>query len=405
MKQTNAVRIIISFAAAYFMSYSLRSVNAAIAPLLANEFELTAAQLGWLSSVYFLAFAALQLPLGLWLDKFGAQKTESVLLLVATAGAVLTAMANSLLAISVGRVLIGIGVSGNLMAPFSYFRRNFPASQQAKLAMWMLIAGTLGAIVATQPALQLAQWLGWRAVFWLSAFLLLVCAITTHFWAHETEIQANVAHDKQQDKLSLMQLIVHPNMARVIPTTIFFSGVFVALQSLWAGPWLTIVLGMSAEKAGSVLFLFNFGLLVSYVTMSFVSPKLEKRGFTLAKQSVTALCWFAASLCVLVLWRGELSWIMLLILAPCIPAVILMQTQTAMAFPANMAGRVLTTFNLVMFLAGFSLQWGIGLLVDLLQACGASAPASMAITFGCLALAQIGTLLWFIPNSKILSVK
>ena len=100
------------------------------------------------------------------------------------------------------------------------------------------------------------------------------------------------------------------------------------------------------------------------------------------------------------MWQGAHSWIMLLILTPCVPAVILMQTQTALAFPSHMAGRVLTTFNLVMFAAGFALQWGIGLLVDTFKLSGASGPMSMTLAFASLAAAQIVTLAWFISRLK-----
>jgi len=400
MKQANAVRIFLSFAAAYFMSYSLRSVNAALAPLLASDLNLSAAQLGWLSSAYFLSFAALQLPLGVWLDRFGARLTESVLLLVAVLGAIILASSSSLLALSVGRILIGVGVAGNLMAPYAYFRRNFPASRQAQLAMWMLIAGTLGAIVATQPALQLGLWLGWRAVFWLAAGLLLLCALTIYVWGHEPTAPANSSSTKPQ-ALSIMQVLVHPQMRRVIPTTIFFSGGFVAIQSLWAGPWLTIVLGKTPAQAGQILLYFNIGLLLSYVVMSIVSPQLEKRGMPLARQSIIAFAWFASAICILVLWRGEWSWIILMALTPCVPAVILMQTQTAMRFPVHMAGRALTSFNLVMFAAGFGLQWGIGLLVDLFQIFGSLERSAMIQSFACLGMLQVLTLIWFVTRPPV----
>jgi len=160
-----AIRIFVSFAAGYFISYALRSVNAALAPLLAADLHLSAGDLGWLSSAFFLSFTAMQIPLGICLDRYGARRTESFLLVIAAGGALVISLGHSLWVVSVGRMLIGIGVAACLMAPYAYFRRSFAAHRQAQLAMWMLIAGTSGALLATQPALILAQWLGWRQFF------------------------------------------------------------------------------------------------------------------------------------------------------------------------------------------------------------------------------------------------
>ncbi len=82
----HAWHIFACFASAYFMSYALRAVNAVIAPDLMREFALSNAQLGSLSSAYFFAFALLQLPLGICLDRFGSRRTNALLLVVAALG-------------------------------------------------------------------------------------------------------------------------------------------------------------------------------------------------------------------------------------------------------------------------------------------------------------------------------
>src|SRR4051812_13533836 len=91
-----AVIVFLSFAAGYFLSYVLRSINAAIAPALMADLGLSHADLGMLSSAYFITFACLQLPLGIWLDKYGSRRTESALLLIAALGAAIFATSTSL---------------------------------------------------------------------------------------------------------------------------------------------------------------------------------------------------------------------------------------------------------------------------------------------------------------------
>lgn len=395
MTRAVAVRIFFSFAFGYFISYALRSVNAALAPLFARDLQLSAGELGWLSSAFFLSFTVMQLPLGICLDRYGARRTESALLIIAACGALIISVGHTLWMVSLGRMLIGIGVAACLMAPYAYFRRSFAANRQAQLAMWMLIAGTSGALLATQPALALAQWIGWRMFFVLAACMLACAGAAVFLWTGDHDRQP-AGHTAGQPAIGVFSLLIDPLMLRVIPTTIFFSGGFAALQSLWAGPWLTQVLHMSAVQAAEHLLYFNAALLVSYVAMSLLSPRLEKRGISLAQQSMIAFIWFPICLGTMLVWQTPESWIMWVVLAPGVPAVILMQTQTALAFPRHLAGRVLTTFNLVMFGGAFFIQWGIGLLADLFSALQYSPETSLTLAFACLVILQLCSLAWFV---------
>jgi len=401
-EQQITLRLFLSFVAGYFMSYALRSVNATLAPLLAQDLDLTASSLGWLSSAYFLSFAAVQWFLGTWLDKYGARRTESVLLCTAAAGAVILAMSETLWGLSIGRVLIGLGVASCLMAPYSYFRRCFAPEKQAQLAMWMLIGGTSGALAATQPTLILAEWMGWREVFFLAAGLLALSALAIAWFVPDTDLRIARADPTQNQAgqntppMRLLELLCHPTMLRIIPTTVFFSGGFVALQSLWVGPWLTDVLKLSTHETGRALLYFNAALLGAYLLMSFVSPKLSQRGFDLARQTRFGFLWFVATMALVLLWRTETAWWAWLILAPGIPAVILMQTQTALLFPKAIAGRVFTTFNLIMFTGAFSVQWGLGLLIDAFIWFGTTREDGMWLAFAVLLACQLASLWWFL---------
>ena len=390
-----SLRIFLSFAGAYFVSYALRSVNAALAPLLAADLHLSAGSLGWLTSACFLAFASMQIPLGIALDKFGARRTESTLLLVGACGALIVSLGDSLWTLSAGRLLIGVGVSGCLMAPYSYFRRCFPTERQSQLALWMLISGTLGALAATQPTLALAHWIGWRGVFMTAAVLLVLASVAIFSFTGDQDKHAAPVPEGAAPA-GFIRLIGHPTMLRVIPTTIFFSGGLTALQTLWAGPWLTRVLGLSTMQAGDALLAFNAALLASYIAMSLYSPRVEKLGVPLASQSLLGFIWVLCCVSLIVVWRDPEAWILWLLLAPGIPAVILMQTQTATAFPRHLAGRILTTFNLVTFSGAFIVQWGIGLTVDLFISFGIPRDAALTRAFLCLAVLQAASLLWYV---------
>lgn len=409
-----AVRVFLSFAAAYLMSYALRSINAALAPLLADDLSLSAGSLGWLSSAFFLSFAIMQWPLGVWLDKYGSKITEALLLCIAAGGTLIMAVSDSLSMLSFGRILIGIGMAACLMAPYSYFRRHFAANRQAQLAMWMLVAGTLGALASTRPALSMAEWLGWRSLFYLSTLLLLGCALAIWLLIPNDRPPAKAASNQHPSPPpgpssaehtdaadSFLRILLHPHMMRVIPTTLVFSGGFTALHSLWAGPWMTDILGMSPIQAGNTLLIFNITLLLSYVAMSFASPWLENRKFPLEKQSVIGLFWFSGLLWVIILWQDPAAWWCWVVMTIGIPAVLILQTQTALLFPRQVAGRVLTTFNLVMFVGAFLLQWGIGLVVDLFQSFGMLRASALTSAFAIMAVLQLFSLAWYLKKRNI----
>lgn len=389
-----ALRIVLVFAVGYFLSYAMRSVNAAIAPLLVSDLSLSASELGWLSSAYILSFSAMQIPVGIWLDRYGARRTESTLLLVAALGAGLTAIGETLWVQSAGRILIGIGVSACLMAAYSYFRRCFPAERQPRLVMYMLISGTSGALMASQPALALAEWVGWRQVFSLTALMFLLCAVAIFVFTGDLDRQTG-ANKQQITNASFLTLCRHPFMVRVLPATVFTIGGFGALQTLWAGPWFTQILGMSPDRASQTLLYMNASILCSYFLMGELSPRLIKRGVSLLNQSVGALIWLPLCIGVITFWQHSASWILWLILAPAIPAMFLLQTQAALEFPSAVAGRVLTTYNLLVFAGTFIVQWGFGALTDLFQRLNHSQSQSLTYSMACLFMLQVLGLLWF----------
>src|SRR5512145_2055099 len=164
MFQTSRVRLVVCvllpFAAGYYLSYLFRSINALIAGDLVAELGLTAADLGLLTSVYFLLFAAVQLPCGVLLDRYGPRLIDSALLLVAAAGSLLFALADGVATLLVGRALIGLGVAVGLMAGLKAIVLWFPPDRVALANGWFIMLGAPGALSATGPAETVVQALG-----------------------------------------------------------------------------------------------------------------------------------------------------------------------------------------------------------------------------------------------------
>jgi hypothetical protein len=161
---------------------------------------------------------------------------------------------------------------------------------------------------------------------------------------------------------------------------------------------MTHVLGLSINETGIRLFYFNLALITAYVAMSVLSPKLIRAGYTLGLQSKIGFFWMMASLVCILIWRDQQAWWLWVVMSASIPAIILMQTQTGMLFPRAVAGRVLTTFNLIMFTGAFLLQWGIGLAVDLFMFYGRSIDQSLWLAILVLLCLQGMSVIWYLTR-------
>ena len=157
--------VFLPFVSGYYLSYLYRTINALIAGQLATELGIGPADLGFLTSAYFLTFALLQLPLGMLLDRYGPRRIQGALMLVAASGAALFGMGHGFATLLVGRALIGAGVAGALMAGLKAIVLWFPKERVALVNGWFVMLGALGAVTASEPAALMLQWTGWRGMF------------------------------------------------------------------------------------------------------------------------------------------------------------------------------------------------------------------------------------------------
>ena len=185
--------MLLPFAAGYYLSYVFRTINAVIASNLASEFKLGPAELGFMTSVYFLAFVAVQLPAGVALDRYGPRRVQSVLLLVAAVGSLLFASADSVAGLMLGRALIGFGVAMSLMAGLKAIVLWVPPARVALANGCMVMLGALGAVTATAPAEMLIAYLGWRGLFLLLTWLCVVSALVIYVVVPEAKRRQHAA--------------------------------------------------------------------------------------------------------------------------------------------------------------------------------------------------------------------
>jgi predicted MFS family arabinose efflux permease len=390
-----AVAMVLSFAFAYFLSALLRAVTATLAPVFSSELGLQPADLGLLAGVYFLGFASLQLPLGRALDRFGPRRVQLVLLSVAVVGCAAFAQARGLVSLSAARLLIGMGVAACLMAPLTCYRHVFDASTQLRLNSWMLMTGSLGMLASTLPVQMALPYWGWRGLFMALAAMLLLAMLLIAWFAPKA---APAVMDA--DKGRYRDIMRHPMFVALAPLGFFSYGGLIAIQSLWAGPWLTQVTGRSASQAAQGLFAVNLSMLVAFMAWGLVMPRLARAGLH-ARHMIT---WgLPASMLVLAMIvllgpaAGAWHWALWCVLSTCVS---LSQPAVAQAFPSAWAGRALSAFNLVIFGGVFCLQWGIGLVIDALGAIGWTRVASFQGAIGLFALCCLLAQAWFLFRQR-----
>ncbi|KAF0163860.1 MAG: major facilitator transporter [Rhodocyclaceae bacterium] len=390
------LRVFLPFAAGYYFSYFLRNVNAVIAPELTRELAVSAADLGLLTSAYLLAFGAVQLPLGLALDRYGPRRVEAFLLLIAAAGCALFAAGSSLTELAIARALIGLGVSACLMASFKAFSQWFGTERQASLNAAIMAAGGLGALTASTPLSWAIPQFGWRAVF--VALAVAGLAAAAGIFSTPDKTGGGQQESLRSQLAGLAEVLASRAFWRYAPQSTLIIGGFLALQGLWAVPWLMNFSGLPRDAAAHHLLLMGSGMLVGFLGIAFGVAPLAARGLGPLRllQVGMGIGLLATLLIVLGAEPGEPLWFIFgLVFSVGNLAYALLQGH----YNPALAGRVNTALNLMVFVGAFFIQWGFGAAVDALQAGGYALRAAYQITFGGLLALQVASWLWFLKRN------
>jgi predicted MFS family arabinose efflux permease len=391
-----AVAMFFAFSFAYFLSALLRAVTATLAPAFSTELGLSAGDLGLLAGAYFLGFSCAQLPLGRALDRFGPRRVLLALLSVAVLACMAFALARTLAWLWLARALIGVGVSACLMAPLTAYRHRFGEFAQLRANSWMLMTGSLGMLASTLPVQWLLPTLGWRGLFWWVAGLLLMAMAGIAWLVPRDEVAALSSRQQAPAMPGYGAIFRHPYFVRLVPLAFVLYGGLVAVQSLWAGPWLTDVAGRSPEEAAQGLFFINLAMLIAFFSWGMVMPSLRQRGFTvngLIALGVPLSLGLLALAVALGPSAGAAMWA-----AWCVSCTFVSLSQPAVAqvFPQALAGRALSAFNLIIFAGVFCVQWGIGLAIDAFVSHGWPRPDAVRAAFALFGLCAAAAYAWFL---------
>ena len=367
LPKQKAISIFLVFALGYYISNLLRAITATISPNLVSEFNLSAGELGLLGGGYFLGFASVQIPLGYLLDNKGPKKIVSYFLLIAIVGIISFSLSQNFTSLLISRILIGVGVGACLMGPLTAYRVWFQDETQQRANSWMLMTGAIGMLSSSLPVQFFLPIIGWRSIFGILAILtffsIVLILIFIPNWDKE-----NIHNEKG----SLKEVWQNEFFKSLVPMGFFNYGGLFAIQTLWAGPWMVKVSGYTPEESANGLFIIYLSLLFSFLTWGYFVPRFSKN-----VSDAIRLLKFGAPLNLIVLAfiiylgpkAGAFHWAFFAVSSVFLS---LSQPAVGMAFSLSNAGKALTSFNLLLFIGAFALQWIIGVIIDLTMNLGFS---------------------------------
>jgi len=399
LKRGLLLRLFLPFAIAYFASVLLRNVNAVAAPELVRDFSLNPADLGLLSSLYFVAFTLAQLPLGSLLDRFDSARVNGSALIAAAAGTALFSVAQNALMLGAGRALIGLGVAVCLMSSLRAFSIWLPSAQQPMANGFMFAVGTLGAIAATLPAQWLIAAFGWRAVFMGCAGLVLFAVAA--LFVVPPPCRSHAPASAPVGMRSALGHVWRTRQARhSFPAVSFAVGVLWAVQSLWAGPWLANVAGLSGNALASTLICMPIGMLTGNLFHGWMTGRLRAAG----KDGFVYNRWMLLAFALVLIPFALKSTVALPLLffgfgffGAATNNYFALLTPY---YPKEIVGRANAALNMGLFGAIFFLQWGIGVVVNFYGTGATSAGVGVdgfAVAFAALLVVQLALIAWLWP--------
>jgi MFS family permease len=364
---TLALAIVATLGVLYIVSQFLRNSVGVIAPNLAAEIGLSPLEIGLLSSMYFLAFAAMQLPLGVALDRFGPKLCILVSAAIVVIGCIVFALSSGAAGLVSGRVLLGLGTACFLMAPLALYARWFAPERFSTIGGIHLGIGSLGALLATAPLAFSTASFGWRATFLGVAVFTVVVALLT--WLIVSDDPPGVNTEPRRESLresvgGIWEVIRTPSIGRIFMIQLATYPSYLLVVGLWGGPYLTHIYGYDLQGRGDILFVAALAQIVG----SFVWGPTD-RLFGRPKVPVLIACSLSfvalASFAGIGVMSGPVLIAVFALLGFSTGQVSLVLAHGRALVPPHLLGRAMTLLNIGTMGGGFVVQFISGAVIDL----------------------------------------
>ncbi|MTH99141.1 MFS transporter [Roseibium sp. RKSG952] len=291
---------------AYVLSQFFRAFLAVLTADLGRDIGATPEDLAFASGLWFLIFAAMQIPVGWALDQVGPRRTAAILLMIGGAGgAALFAVATTPLHVALAMALIGIGCSPVLMASYFIFAREFPPAKFATLAAVMLGVGSVGNLVASYPTALAVEWVGWRAT--LAGLAIISAGVAAGIWFTVNDPK----RVETEHKGSLIDLLKEPALWTILPLMLVAYAPSGALRGLWAGPYLLDIFGLSITQVGQATLIMGAAMIAGTFAYGPLDRLLGTRKWVILGGNLIS----SLFLLLLCLWIDDSVWLSVLLMA------------------------------------------------------------------------------------------
>ncbi|MBJ7313413.1 MFS transporter [Rugamonas sp. CCM 8940] len=386
--------LFLPYAMGHFLSCLMRTVNAILVPQLTAELALKPAQLGLLSSVFYFAFALAQLPVGVALDRWGPQRVQPPMLLLAALGALAFAHGRNYAELLAARALIGLGLGGCFMSAVKAISTWIPPARLPTVHGCLIAVGGLGAAAATVPVRLALGYTDWHGVFIALAAAAAALALLIH-----TVTPAAPAPPRRPPSLrGLGQVYRHPAFRDTAALMLVPHMVFFGIQGLWIGRWLNDAARCSEAETVQLLYYGMAAIVVGAVAVGLITEWAGRRGVAPLDVAAVGVALFLLVQLGLVCNYAPLQRPLAVLFTLVGTVTGIEYTIIAQRMPAGLTGRAATCLNLLIFLGAFTVQAGFGLVLDLWPAgAGHRYPAAAyQSAFGLLFALQLPGLLRFL---------
>ncbi|MEQ9639463.1 MAG: MFS transporter [Alphaproteobacteria bacterium] len=375
--RTQAWGIYAVLCAGYVASQFYRVSTAVIAPELMRTLTISPEAMGLITGIFFLVFAAAQLPAGVLLDRFGPRRVMSGLFLLAIAGAGLFATAEGTTGLLVGRGLTGLGCAAGLMGSMVAMARWFPQSYFSQLTSLLYFIGGMGFLLATAPLAIVSEMIGWRGAFWLMAgltgflALLLYAVVRDAPPGHPSTTGATESAGEIWQ--GLKAILAHKELRQLCAMQFVCYATVLSSIGLWAGPYFNDIHGLAGAERGNILLLMNLSTLFGILGYAQVERWLNTRKATIIGGALVS----AALLTVLAVVPGLGLWTAVALLVAfglTSSYVMLLHAHARAMLPDHLIGRGMTFQNLAVFLGVFAFQAATGVIVGQFETVDGAAP-------------------------------
>ena len=275
-------------AAFYLYGFFQRVAPASLAHDLMRDFGLTAAALGNLSAFYFYAYAAMQLPTGLLVDRYGAARVLAVGALMAGIGSLLFALAPTIELAAIGRALIGGSHAVAWVAMLQLVTHWFPLNKFGTMTGASLAIGVIGAVLAGPPLRWLADIVGWRMVMTAGGVLALGVALAIRQRVRNdprdfgydglVPVRSKGATVQRRDAWrGLIDIWKSRNTGLLFVVNSGVAGTFLTFTGLWGVPFLTQVHALSVQQASLITSMMLVLFAVGGPLVGTWSDRLQRR--------------------------------------------------------------------------------------------------------------------------------